>query len=135
MNLIFRMTEAWLEVFYNGESFDIRVKDVDLMQIMDLIDELREQSAKQRLLIPDMYDMYYKSIMGKKMYLRSDMDLVAMFICEEGEETISLWLEDTINPIKQFALNSELRRQEEDRVREEHERASWRERLCLLSHW
>ncbi|KAK9683445.1 hypothetical protein RND81_10G141900 [Saponaria officinalis] len=100
----------WLEFDYGNKRFNYVVYDVDLMQLLDLIGELEAVALKQDVLIPSVYDMYYKGARGKKMYIRSDADLMSMFAHFEGRDTIKVWMEDTINPIGLFRLSSELKK-------------------------
>ncbi|KAK9669436.1 hypothetical protein RND81_13G129900 [Saponaria officinalis] len=117
----------WLEFDYGNKKFDYAVYDVDLMQLLDLIGELEAVALKQDVLIPAVYDMYYKGARGKKMYIRSDADLMSMFAHFKGKDTIKVWMEDTINSIDLFRLSSELkkvqREVEEKKKREAEERA------------
>ncbi|KAK9681910.1 hypothetical protein RND81_10G036200 [Saponaria officinalis] len=110
------MAAVWLDIHYKGKDFDYPIYDVDLIQILDLIDELGNVAMTQGLLVPNVYDLFYKTKQGNKMYIRSDMDLLGMFVNLEGLTTIEVWMEDTINPIKEFEIVAELRR-----VREENE--------------
>ncbi|KAK9690253.1 hypothetical protein RND81_09G115900 [Saponaria officinalis] len=100
----------WMEFDCDNKRFDYAVYDVDLMQLLDLIGELEAVALKQDVLIPSVYNMYYEGTRGKKMYIRSDVDLMSMFAHFDGRDTIKVWMEDTINPIDLFRLSSELKK-------------------------
>ncbi|KAK9725440.1 hypothetical protein RND81_05G143500 [Saponaria officinalis] len=129
----------WLEFDYGNKKFDYAVYDVDLMQLLDLIGELEAVALKQDVLIPAVYDMYYKGVRGKKMYIRSDADLMSMFAHFEGRDTIKVWMEDTINPIDLFRLSSELkkvqREVEEKKKGKQKKGLGLRERLRFYNLW
>ncbi|KAK9684064.1 hypothetical protein RND81_10G184100 [Saponaria officinalis] len=112
------MVATWLECHYNGRSFDYAVYDVDLMQIFDLIGDLGPAALKQNVLIPNVYNLYYKCGNGSKVYIKNDWDLLRMFENFHEVETIHVWLEETSNPIKEFAMYFDLlRSHEEERKR------------------
>ncbi|KAK9750287.1 hypothetical protein RND81_02G184600 [Saponaria officinalis] len=117
---------VWLEFHYSNNVFDYPVYDVDLMQMLDLIADLGGVALKQNVLIPDVYDLYYKRRNGVKKYIKCDRDLLGMFTDLEGYETIIVWMENTKKPIKEFQMYFDLRRaqreEQERKQREEDER-------------
>ncbi|KAH9609361.1 hypothetical protein KSS87_015344 [Heliosperma pusillum] len=129
------MAAVWLNFHYKGNEFDYPIYDVDLIQILDLISELGDVAMRQGLLIPDAYDLYYKTKQGEKMYIRSDMELLGMFVNLDGLTTIEVWREDTVYPIKEFEIVAELRRvQSENALSRLREEAEHVESLAINIH-
>ncbi|XP_010695391.2 uncharacterized protein LOC104908037 [Beta vulgaris subsp. vulgaris] len=61
------MEEMWLLCDYKGKQFDVRVEDVDLTSILDLFNEIHDESVKQGVWLPENFRVYYKHPRTKKL--------------------------------------------------------------------
>ncbi|KAL9227915.1 hypothetical protein vseg_003550 [Gypsophila vaccaria] len=91
------MDTIWFYVHYKDKGSDYHIYDPDKTTIFDLIADFEETAIKQNVLIPKIYDLYYKCMEGKNVALKCDADVVKMFEVMEGMQTIEIWLVDTID--------------------------------------
>ncbi|KAL9241017.1 hypothetical protein vseg_015177 [Gypsophila vaccaria] len=98
------MDTIWFDVHYKDKGFDYPIYDPDKTLIFDLIADFEETAIKQNVLIPKIYDLYYKCMKGKTVALKCDADIVKMFEVMEGMQTIKIWLVDTIEPMREFMM-------------------------------
>ncbi|KAK9756214.1 hypothetical protein RND81_01G081500 [Saponaria officinalis] len=111
-----------LECHYNGASFDYAIYDVDFIQLLDIIADLKVVSMKQQVLLPSGYDLFYKSRRGGRKQIKHDGDLLGMLAESEGSDTIEVWIEDTDKPIKEFKMVEDLKKAaKEEKERNEKE--------------
>ncbi|KAH9602604.1 hypothetical protein KSS87_021187, partial [Heliosperma pusillum] len=112
----------WLQCHYNEKAFDYAIYDVDFVQLLEVIVDLEAVSLKQQVLLPTVYDMYYRGRNDIKKYIRNDGDLLKMFWDYGSSDIIMVWIEETNNPIKEFGLVSELKKQREEEEQRKKEK-------------
>ncbi|XP_048494607.1 uncharacterized protein LOC125494819 [Beta vulgaris subsp. vulgaris] len=89
----------WLLCDYKGKQFDVRVEDVDLASIMDLFNEIHDESVKQDVWLPENFRVYYKHPRTRKLVeLYDDPHLSNMWGGFVGMDTVEVFIEETHQP-------------------------------------
>ncbi|KAK9673698.1 hypothetical protein RND81_12G184300 [Saponaria officinalis] len=131
-----REASFWLECHYKGASFDYAIHDVDFIQLLDVIADFEVVSMKQQVLLPNVYDLFYKTRRGLRRQTKHDGDLLGMLMEYQGLETIEVWIEDTNNPIKEFKLVEQLKKaakeEQERKEKEERERKRMEDEMVFV---
>ncbi|KAK9683231.1 hypothetical protein RND81_10G125300 [Saponaria officinalis] len=131
-----RKVPFFLECHYKSASFDYAIHDVDFIQLLDVIADFDVVSMKQQVLIPNVYDMFYKTRRGVTKQIKHDGDLLGMLIEYQGFKTIEVWIEDTNNPIKEFKLVEQLKKaakeEQERKEKDERERKRMEDEMVFV---
>ncbi|KMS95437.1 hypothetical protein BVRB_008320 [Beta vulgaris subsp. vulgaris] len=131
------MEGMWLLCDYKGKQFDVRVEDVDLTSIIDLFNEIHDESVKQGVWLPENFRVHYKHPRTKKLVeLYDDPHLSNMWGGFVGLDTVEVFIEDTQQPPRFVMklvkdLREEKRKAEAEKLRkiaEEKEREREEER-------
>ncbi|KAL2937568.1 Actin cytoskeleton-regulatory complex protein PAN1, partial [Bienertia sinuspersici] len=110
-------------------KFDVRIKDFDEVNFLDLVDEMIDEAMKQDVLLPRLWRMFYEypSLLdsGRRVKVVDDRNLVSMFPEFIYEDEVKVFIEEAASVGK--AMEEERKRVEEERKRIEEEEKIERE--------
>ncbi|KAL2942723.1 Protein FAR1-RELATED SEQUENCE 8, partial [Bienertia sinuspersici] len=94
-------------------KFDVRIKDVDEVNFLDLVDEMIDEAMKQDVFLPRLWRMFYEypSLLdsGRRVEIVDDRSLVSMFPEFIYEDEVKVFIEEAASVGVRFKLAVEKR--------------------------
>ncbi|KAL2934726.1 Protein FAR1-RELATED SEQUENCE 8 [Bienertia sinuspersici] len=92
------MNGIWLLCDYGGRKFDVRIKDVDEVNFLDLVDEMIDEAMTQDVFLPRLWRMFYEYPIlldsGRRVEIVDDRSLVSMFPEFIYEDEVKVFIEE-----------------------------------------